>query len=209
MEGKACPVCGKALAVRRGPRGQFIGCTGYPECTYTSSIESPEGGLKADKGGEPLPEVPEKPCPDCGKPLKVRTGKRGPFLGCSGYPKCRHTEPIPGSDEAKADESKPAAAAESGEAGAAAEVPEKKCPNCGKTLVVKQSRRGPFLACPGYPECKHAESLPGGAAAKKAPSEKVGRQCPECGKELVRRSGKRGEFVGCSGYPRCRYTEDA
>ncbi len=207
IEGKKCPVCGKELVVRSGAKGPFVGCSGYPECTYTSSVEDPEGGASQGKeGGTNVSEVPEKMCPDCGKPLVVRNGRRGPFLGCSGYPKCRHTEPIPGSDEAKAKEGAPA----EGGAEPAGETIDRKCPNCGKTLVQKTGRRGPFLACPGYPECKHAEPLPKGAevTAKRPPAEKVGRQCPDCGKDLVLRQGPRGSFVGCTGYPKCRYTEN-
>jgi ssDNA-binding Zn-finger/Zn-ribbon topoisomerase 1 len=147
----------------------------------------------------------EKECPECGKPLLVRQGKRGSFLGCSGYPKCRHTEPLP--DDLAAAATAPAAGSDA-PAGPVEPAIEKKCPNCGKTLVVKQSRRGPFLACPGYPDCKHAESL-SGVPSQKSASKKVGRKCPDCGKELVLRSGRRGAFIGCSGYPKCRFTEDA
>jgi DNA topoisomerase-1 len=216
QEERKCPTCGKPLTLRSGPRGAFMGCTGYPDCTYTEAVVKSEAGGKTqgDAAAEPLPEVPAKNCPDCGKPLKVRTGKRGAFLGCSGYPKCRHTEPLPEDASAAPGEpgtGEPPADRAAGSAAPRPEQPavEKKCPNCGKTLVVKQSRRGPFLACPGYPECKHAESLSGVPAGAKPRAEKTGRQCPECGKDLVVRTGKRGRFVGCSGYPKCRYTEDA
>jgi DNA topoisomerase-1 len=154
--------------------------------------------------------VPEKPCPDCGKPLVARRGKRGVFLGCSGYPKCRHTESLPAEGEAgPAAEGGPSGDKKpSGESQGAAPQTDKKCPNCGKPLVIKQSRRGPFLACPGYPECKHAEPI-SGVKAKKEPPKTIGRQCPDCGKDLVLRAGRRGTFVGCSGYPKCKHTEDA
>jgi len=207
LEGKKCPKCGSALALRSGQRGPFVGCTGYPDCTYTADVDNPEGGVVSQapvEGGESMSNAPERICPDCGKPLVVRTGKRGQFWGCTGYPKCRHTEPLAESEEAKS-------AAGTAEGGAQGEPQvEKKCPNCGKTLVVKTGRRGPFLACPGYPDCKHAESLSGAATAaapKRAPAEKVGRQCPDCGKDLVMRKSARGPFIGCSGYPKCRYTE--
>jgi len=200
LEEKECPICGKALALRSGPRGAFVGCTGYPECTYTAPVNDPEGGAKP-------PEAAERACPKCGKPLVVRNGRRGEFLGCSGYPKCRHTEPLPG-EGPPAPQAEKTAGAESAEKGAGIAALEKKCPKCGKTLVVKTSRRGPFLACPGYPECKHTEPI-SGVKERRTPPKKVGRECPECGKDLVLRSGRRGAFVGCSGYPKCRYTEDA
>ncbi len=197
LEGKKCPLCGRPLTVRGGPRGPFVGCTGYPECKYVAQIDDPEGGARPAEGQEG--QVPEKTCPECGKPMVVRSGKRGDFWGCTGYPKCKHTESI----EA---ESSPGESAEE-------EIPERKCPNCGKTLVLKKGRRGPFLACPGYPDCKYTESLKGvgggkGSPGKRSAPEKVGRKCPECGKDLVWRKGPRGKFIGCSGFPKCRYTEN-
>ncbi len=76
---------------------------------------------------------------------------------------------------------------------------EKKCPKCGRPLVIKWGRYGKFLACSGFPECKHSENLE---------HEKSDRKCPECGKHLTIRHGKFGKFLACSGYPDCRYTEN-
>ena len=70
------------------------------------------------------------------------------------------------------------------------------CPKCGKPLVVKTGRFGKFIACSGYPECKHTKSF----------QVKVGVNCPQCGKDLVqRRSKKKRTFYGCSGYPDCKF----
>jgi DNA topoisomerase-1 len=185
---RICPDCGKPLVKRSGKRGEFWGCTGYPDCRHTEPLEAPEGGVQVE-------DIPERKCPNCGKTLVLKNGRRGPFLACPGFPKCKHAESIETADGEKAESKTPE------------EVPDKKCPNCGKTLVIKNGRRGPFLACPGYPDCKHAEPIKGAAAPKKAPPKKVGRACPECGKDLLHRTGKRGAFIGCSGYPKCRYTE--
>ncbi len=76
---------------------------------------------------------------------------------------------------------------------------EKKCPKCGRPLVVKWGRYGKFLACSGFPECKHSENLE---------HEESDRKCPDCGKNLMTRHGKFGKFLACSGYPDCRYTEN-
>ncbi len=66
-----CPLCGKPLARKSGRFGEYIGCTGYPECRYTKKEEI---GV---------------PCPRCGKPIVVRRSRRGRvFYGCSGYPDC-------------------------------------------------------------------------------------------------------------------------
>lgn len=68
------------------------------------------------------------------------------------------------------------------------------CPECGKPLVVKQSRYGEFIACMGYPECKYTKSI----------VQTVGVNCPTCGKELIVRRSRKGKlFYGCSGYPEC------
>ncbi len=82
----ACPKCGRPMIKRTGRFGVFYGCSGYPECDVI---------LKADKKGLPLaPQPPALPtditCEKCKqRPLVLRNGVRGPWLSCSGYPKCR------------------------------------------------------------------------------------------------------------------------
>ena len=73
------------------------------------------------------------------------------------------------------------------------------CEICGRKLIKKWGRNGPFLACPAYPECKFTKSL--------NKVELVGRKCPECGGELVYKNGRFGRFIACSNYPKCKYTE--
>lgn len=80
-----CPKCGKPMQKRTGRFGPFLGCTGYPECDQI---------LKLDKSGRPsAPQPPpvetDIPCPKCQSPLYLRSGKRGPWLSCSAFPKCR------------------------------------------------------------------------------------------------------------------------
>lgn len=72
---------------------------------------------------------------------------------------------------------------------------DKHCPQCGRQMVVKWGRRGKFLSCSGFPECKFAQPFTSGV------------QCPEkdCNGELVKRSSRRGAFYGCSNYPKCTY----
>lgn len=88
----------------------------------------------------------------------------------------------------------------------------KKCPNCGKDLILKYSykTRGWFSGCSGYPECKYTEKGDGNNAEVKK-DETLDRKCPKpgCGKPLVKRySNKtRSYFIGCSGYPGCNYIE--
>jgi DNA topoisomerase-1 len=141
----------------------------------------------------PARETEEK-CPQCEKPLLIRVGRHGPFLACSGYPQCRYTRPVAEPNE--------------GSEGDASAAPTRQCPECGEPLVVRRSRRGPFLGCSGYPKCRHVEPLAGGAARRSAkePPQPTGEACDKCGKPMVMRSGRRGRFAGCSGYPKCRNT---
>lgn len=81
----ACPKCGAPMNKRTGRFGAFLGCTRYPDC---------DGILKLDKKERPVapqppPYATDLPCPKCGEPLNLRSGKRGPWLSCSAFPKCR------------------------------------------------------------------------------------------------------------------------
>ncbi|MGQ9664571.1 MAG: type I DNA topoisomerase [bacterium] len=76
---------------------------------------------------------------------------------------------------------------------------DKKCPKCGRPMVIRWGKYGKFLACSGFPECKYSENLEVQA---------TGKVCPKCGKNLVIKKGKFGEFLACSGYPECKYTEN-
>lgn len=77
--GRECPKCGKDLLIKHARKGQnkFIGCSGFPECTYLESFEKPQ--------------VLEQKCPECNSDLLMRKSKRGSnFVGCSSYPKCNY-----------------------------------------------------------------------------------------------------------------------
>ncbi|BDG18134.1 DNA topoisomerase 1 [Thermus thermophilus] len=76
---KTCPQCGRPLELKVSRYGQFLGCTGYPECTYTEPLERREA--------EPIGEA----CPKCGRPLLRKEGRYGTFIACSGYPECDYT----------------------------------------------------------------------------------------------------------------------
>jgi DNA topoisomerase-1 len=76
------------------------------------------------------------------------------------------------------------------------------CPNCGRMLVKKFGRRGPFLACPGYPECKYTR--PVDDAELPTPVEGT---CDLCGSPLVARNGPYGRFISCTRRPDCKFTK--
>jgi DNA topoisomerase-1 len=150
--GEACPDCGKPLVLRQGRRGPFVGCSGYPTCRYIrgdAPVAVAEGGAEAAGTAEALGT-----CPDCGKPLARRSGRRGAFVGCTGYPSCKYIQPSSSK------------AGGGGGGGPAAEPTGESCPDCGKPLVKRQGRYGPFVSCSGYPTCKYRP--PRGAALAKA-----------------------------------------
>ena len=95
-----CEKCGGPMGVKQGRRGAFLGCLNYPKCRSTAPIPD---DLK-DKLADLAPAAPaagaadlkaivvDETCDDCSSPMTVRKGKRGYFLGCSKYPKCKGTK---------------------------------------------------------------------------------------------------------------------
>ena len=81
---EVCDKCGAPMVIRTGRRGKFLACSAYPKCKNTYSLDA-EGNKVASTG----PIVTDRLCEKCGKPMVLRTSKRGEFLGCSGYPKCK------------------------------------------------------------------------------------------------------------------------
>ena len=82
--GEKCDKCGAPMVIRMGRRGKFLACSAYPKCKNTFSIDA-QGNKMASSG----PIITDRKCEKCGKPMVLRTSKRGEFLGCSGYPKCK------------------------------------------------------------------------------------------------------------------------
>ncbi len=119
---------------------------------------------------EEFEKVPRKTCPLCGRPLELKVGRYGAFLGCTGYPECTYTEPLEERREAEP----------IGEA----------CPKCGAELVRKWGRYGPFIACSRYPECDYTRD--------EAPS--TGIPCPKChaGEIVAKKSRKGRTYWRCS-----------
>ncbi|MGQ9733155.1 MAG: type I DNA topoisomerase, partial [Candidatus Zipacnadales bacterium] len=84
-----CPECGAEMVVRQSRRGPFWGCSNYPQCRGTAPLKG-TSAFPQHKSETPI----EEPCPACGKPLMVRRGQRGRFIGCTGYPECRYTRNV-------------------------------------------------------------------------------------------------------------------
>lgn len=130
-------------------------------------------------------EMLDDKCPKCGQALAIRLGKRGRFIGCTGYPDCDYTKDLSNSDSEVAP--------------APEVVNDRTCPECGHPLHIKIGRYGRFIGCSHYPNCKHIESL------EKPTDTQV--PCPKChAATIVQRKSKKGRiFYSCSAYPKCDY----
>ncbi len=85
----------------------------------------------------------------------------------------------------------------------------KKCPECGKFLVIKWGRNGQFLTCSDYPKCKFSANFcinDKGRIEIEKP-EVLEEKCPKCGKDLMIKKGRFGEFIACVGYPDCKFSK--
>jgi ssDNA-binding Zn-finger/Zn-ribbon topoisomerase 1 len=84
-----CPVCGKAMSLKKGQKGPFWACSGYPECKSTLPDDRGKPGQKKETAKDS-----GHVCPDCAKPLRVlrktsKTGKPYEMFCCSGFPHCK------------------------------------------------------------------------------------------------------------------------
>jgi len=82
---------------------------------------------------------------------------------------------------------------------------EEKCPLCGSDLVVRYSKKGAFLGCSSYPECKGLIPMPG-EGDEENPEDEIKVDCPTCGKPMLKKNSRYGSFLACSGYPECKTT---
>ncbi len=143
---------------------------------------------KALQTGERVKIESKIKCPNCGKPMVLRTSKFGTqFLGCSGYPECKTMMSLNALSEETSD----------GDEAKEPEVCEEKCEKCGSDMVFKTGPYGKYMECTNS-ECKH----------RKPYRKSTGVKCPKCGEgTIVERKSKRGTvFYGCDKYPNCDFT---
>jgi DNA topoisomerase I len=179
-----CENCGSPMVIKLGRFGQFLACSNYPECRTTREVAKPapadgdgaSGGAGADGASESIEET----CELCGKPLAMKRGRFGPFLGCTGYPECKNIRRVSKKTGAVA----PAPVPIEGET----------CPVDGAQLVRRHGPYGEFVSCANYPTCKYIKRETTGVACPR----------PGCKGEIVVKKSKRGKyFYGCSEYPKC------
>ena len=193
---QTCDKCGSMMVLKWGRFGQFLACSGYPECKNTRDV-SPvataedrsqmpaaakgDGRAKIQTVPDPI-EAEAEPCERCGKPMVLRRGRFGPFLACAGYPDCKNTRKVTinkeGVAEAKADV-----------------LLDEDCPQCGSKLARKHGRFGEFVACSSYPTCRFVKV------------NETGVDCPDCSEgKIVEKRSRRGKlFYGCNRYPDCEF----
>ena len=94
-----CEKCGKPLVIKWGKHGSFIACTGYPECTNTREVPTE---LADTDSGDLTEQGDEEYCQNCGRTMVLKKGRFGQFYACTGYPDCKTTRPIGGTQK-KAD----------------------------------------------------------------------------------------------------------
>jgi DNA topoisomerase-1 len=165
-----CENCGRVMVLKRGRFGQFMACTGYPDCKTTRRLDQ----------GKKVPDIPlDELCPKCGRNMMIRHGRYGEFTTCSGYPDCKYVKQnfigvkCPECKDGELVEKR----ARKGNTfygcgnypkckftSAHKPIPEK-CPTCGNEyLVEKFLKAGPVIACPNK-ECDYERPNPAAEAA--------------------------------------------
>ncbi|HEY1659878.1 MAG TPA: type I DNA topoisomerase [Candidatus Sulfotelmatobacter sp.] len=165
-----CENCGRVMVLKRGRFGQFMACTGYPDCKTTRRLDQ----------GKKVPDIPlDEPCPKCGRNMMIRHGRFGEFTACSGYPECKYVKQnfigvkCPDCKDGELVEKR---ARKGNTFYGCGNYPKckftsahkpiaEKCPSCGSEyLVEKNLKAGPVIACPNK-ECDYERAAPPTEAA--------------------------------------------
>ncbi len=168
-----CENCGRVMVLKRGRFGQFMACTGYPDCKTTRRLDQ----------GKKVPDIPlDEPCPKCGRNMMIRHGRYGEFTACSGYPECKYVKQnyigvkCPECKEGDLVEKR---ARKGNTFYGCGNYPKckftsahrpiaEKCTSCGSEyLVQKFLKDGPVIACPNK-ECEYERPAPELAATTSA-----------------------------------------
>jgi DNA topoisomerase-1 len=137
---------------------------------------------KAKKEMEKVEILTEHNCSECGKPMALKTSRFGSqFLGCSGYPDCKNTQPL-AKDQKPLPEDRPS---------------DELCEKCNSAMLIKAGPYGDYLSCTNE-DCKHKAKF----------IKKTGVKCPQdgCEGELIEKKSRYGKvFFGCNQYPKCSF----
>ena len=125
FQNENCEKCGQAMVLKRGRYGQFLACSGYPDCKNTRRILRGEDGKLETKPDKLI----EEKCPKCERQLVIKHGRYGEFTACSGYPDCKFIK----------------------QKEVGVPCPKDDCPG---QIVERRSKRGKlFYGCGEYPNC--------------------------------------------------------
>ena len=147
---------------------------------FIKEIEDGKKNIKSQKVAIPTGEK----CPQCGEELLRRKGRYGEFIACSGFPKCKYTGNVDGSDDK---EGKPKSNLTILEG--------VQCPECESDIVERKSRRGKFYGCSAYPKCKFISTY-----------EPTNKKCPECNYIMASRTLRKVDIFECI---KCKHRVDA
>jgi len=165
-----CENCGRVMVLKRGRFGQFMACTGYPDCKTTRRLDQ----------GKRVPDIPlDEICPECKtRNLIIRHGRYGEFTSCSGYPDCKYVKqnfigvkcPLCGEGELvekrarKGNTFYGCSRYPKCKFTSAAKPIAEKCPKCGHDYLVERMRKdGTVIACPNK-ECDYEREMPAGSS---------------------------------------------
>ncbi len=134
-----CDKCGSKMMIKLGRFGKFLSCSNYPECKNAKPLEGEKGAKEVSpEQSKALDDLKkkfkDKKCEKCGNLMEVKTGRFGPFLGCSNYPDCKNITSI-------------------------VVFSGVKCSKCSNgQLVERRTRKGGrvFWGCNKFPKCKMA-----------------------------------------------------
>ncbi len=193
-----CDACGEGtLKVRRSGMRTFLGCDRYPNCKNSKPLPK---GVRLERKAVPVEEAGVS-CERCGRPMVIRSGRRGKFIACTGYPRCRNTKPVEKLEElqARAQEtgSVPAPLLSNGNGKAAPRS------RTGKKQLVPKTADGKVdLKALGPPPPGFAWTRTGRPVVEIWPEGPL--SCPDCGSEIVLKPGRFGPFYSCTNFPKCR-----
>jgi DNA topoisomerase I len=170
-----CENCGRVMVLKRGRFGQFMACTGYPDCKTTRRLDQ----------GKRVPDIPlDEKCPKCDRNMVIRHGRYGEFTSCSGYPDCKYVKQnyigvkCPLCQDGDLVEKK---ARKGNTFYGCSNYPKckftsagkpigEKCPSCGSEyLVEKYLKSGPVIACPNK-ECDYERPNPDAVPPQQQPA---------------------------------------
>ncbi len=124
LDAEPCEKCGREMVLKKGRYGEFLACSGYPECKNTRKMVQVNGKTEVVRD-----QILEEECPRCSSKLALKRGRFGEFTACSNYPDCRYVK----------QESTGVKCPECGD---------------GDVVEKKSRRGKLFFGCDHYPQCK-------------------------------------------------------